>query len=155
MAIAVRTATAADAVQVVTLVKELAAGMGEHSPVTEDYAAAYLGFPGSAALIAEEATGGPGEQGGAGRVVGLLSYSVRPGLFHAADSALIEELVVAESHRGRGVGGTLLEALLAHLKARGCAEVSVTAMPDNEGALRFYRSHGLTDEAVYLEKHFV
>ena len=64
------------------------------------------------------------------------------------------DLVIAASHRGRGVGGALLEALLARLEKDGCAEVSVTTMPDNEGALRFYRSHGLTDEAVYLEKHF-
>jgi len=27
-------------------------------------------------------------------------------------------------------------------------------MPDNAGALRFYRTYGLVDEAVFLEKHF-
>ncbi len=34
------------------------------------------------------------------------------------------------------------------------AEVSVTTMPDNQGAIRFYKRHGLVDEAVFLEKHF-
>jgi ribosomal protein S18 acetylase RimI-like enzyme len=27
-------------------------------------------------------------------------------------------------------------------------------LPDNQGAIRFYRSHGLVDEAIHLEKHF-
>jgi ribosomal protein S18 acetylase RimI-like enzyme len=36
----------------------------------------------------------------------------------------------------------------------GCAEVSVSTLSDNEDAQRFYRSHGLVDEAVFLEKHF-
>jgi len=28
-----------------------------------------------------------------------------------------------------------------------------TAEPGNEGAQRFYRSHGLADETAFLEKH--
>jgi hypothetical protein len=27
-------------------------------------------------------------------------------------------------------------------------------MPDNAGAIRFYKAHGMLDEAVLLEKHF-
>lgn len=73
---------------------------------------------------------------------------------HAAGSGLIEELIVSGSARGRGAGSALLADLLRRLAAAGCAEVSVSTMPDNEGAKRFYRSHGLVDEAVFLEKHF-
>lgn len=144
MTCSVRKATVADAPRMVALVKELVSDMGEASPVTGDYVSTYLEFPGSAALLADEG----------GEIVGLLSYSVRPGLFHAGDSALIEELIVTRASRGKGVGGMLVDALLALLDQEGCAEVSVTTMPDNAGALRFYRSHGLVDEAVYLEKHF-
>jgi nucleoside phosphorylase/ribosomal protein S18 acetylase RimI-like enzyme len=140
----VRLAIPADAARIAALIVELAASMGETSPVSARYAKGYLGFPGSSVLLAEED----------GQVIGLLSYSVRPDLFHAGNSALIEELVVSEHARGRGVGSALLNALLARLEASGCAEVSVSAMPDNAGALRFYRSHGLADEAVFLEKHF-
>lgn len=117
---------------------------GETSPITGEYVLEYLAFPGSHVLLAEED----------GRVAGLLSYSVRPNLYHAANSALIEELVVRQSARGRGVGSALLSELLRRLPALGCAEVSVTTMPDNDGAIRFYRSHGLVDQAVFLEKHF-
>jgi ribosomal protein S18 acetylase RimI-like enzyme len=35
-----------------------------------------------------------------------------------------------------------------------CAEVSVSTMPSNSKAIEFYKAHGMTDEAVLLEKHF-
>ncbi len=141
--IQIREAGPGDEATVTVLIHELAAASGETSPLTEGYARNYLATPGSHVLLAKNA----------GRIAGLLSYSVRPNLYHAGPSALIEELVVAEVERGQGVGSALLEHLLALLKAAGCTEVSVTTLPENEGAQRFYRAHGLVDEAVFLEKH--
>jgi hypothetical protein len=34
-----------------------------------------------------------------------------------------------------------------------CAEVSVSTMPDNQEAIRFYNKLGLVDEAIFLERH--
>ncbi len=129
---------------IVRLIAELAASGGERSTLTAAYVQEYLLSPSSHVLLAESD----------GQAVGLLSFSIRPDLYHAADTALIEELVVQDSFRGQGIGGMLLDELLRRLEALGCAEVSVTTMPDNQGALRFYRAHGLTDEAVFLERHF-
>jgi len=143
MSITVRQAAPTDAPAIVELIGELARTLGGTSPITQDYVGEYIAFPGSSILLAQED----------GRVAGLLSYSLRPNLYHAANSALIEELVVRESARGRGVGSALMSELLRRLPSQGCAEVSVTTMPDNERAIRFYRSHGLVDEAVFLEKH--
>lgn len=143
VSIAIREARPGDEAAIVELIAELAESAGESSPVTQEYVTRYLRSPGNHVLLAEEQ----------GQVVGLLSYSVRPNLYHAADSGLIEELVVRDPYRGRGVGSALLTALLARLTALGCAEVSVTTMPDNERAQQFYRSHGMVDEAVFLEKH--
>ena len=89
-----------------------------------------------------------------GRVGGLLSYSVRPDLYHAGNSVLIEELVVDENCRGEGVGGALITALEERLMELDCREVCLAVMPDNETAIRFYRSYGLVEEALFLEKHF-
>ncbi len=128
------------------LIGSLAALMQEKSPITEEYVRLYLATPGNFVLIARAVEGGT--------PLGMISYSIRPNLYHAGESAMIEEMVVAEEARGGGVGGALLRHLLACLEAGGCIEVSVTTMPDNEGAIRFYKTHGLTDEAVFLEKHF-
>jgi ribosomal protein S18 acetylase RimI-like enzyme len=143
MPITVRDVRSGDQATVVQLVAELAQTLAETSPLTERYVEEYLDFPGCGILLAEEGD----------HAVGLLSYSLRPNLYHAANSALIEELIVRESARGRGVGSALVSELLRRLPSQGCAEVSVTTTPDNAGAIRFYRSHGLVDEAVFLEKH--
>ncbi|HVP58511.1 MAG TPA: GNAT family N-acetyltransferase [bacterium] len=142
--IGVRDAEPQDASVIAGLISHLAAAMGEASPVTEAYVAKYLASPGSRALLAEVG----------GKAVGLLTYSVRPDLYHAATTCLIEELVVVETMRGQGVGTALLEELFSRLTALGCAEVSVTTLPDNADAIKFYKDHGLTDEAIFLEKHF-
>lgn len=139
----IREARPGDEATITALIRELAAGEGETSPLTEVYARGYLAASGCHVLLAERG----------GRIAGLLSYSVRPNLYHAGPTALIEELVVAAEERGGGVGGALLEHLLAHLEATDCTEVAVSTMPDNEDAQRFYRAHGLVDEAVLLEKH--
>jgi ribosomal protein S18 acetylase RimI-like enzyme len=144
MSFQVREARAGDEASIVSLIQELAAAGGETSPVSEEYVTAYLSSPGVQVLLAEEKE----------RVVGLLSFSVRLDLYHGAPSGMIEELVVRAGDRGRGVGSALVSDVLRRLEALGCAEVSVTTMPDNEAAQRFYRSHGLVDEAVFLEKHF-
>jgi ribosomal protein S18 acetylase RimI-like enzyme len=141
----IRDATPEDAPAVVALIQELAAAGGEASPLDEAYARAYLRGAGHAVLLAEED----------GETIGLLSYSIRPDLYHAGGSVLIEELVVRAPNRGRGVGRALVKTLLDRLEGLGCAEVSVSAMPDNAGAIRFYKTLGLVEEAVFLEHHFV
>jgi len=142
--VAVRDAEAQDAAIIADLVRDLAATAGEETPVTVAYVAKYLAAPTSRALLAEVG----------GQVAGLLTYSVRPDLYHAASTCLIEELIVREEMRGQGVGSALLDELFSRLTALGCAEVSVTTLPGNTRAIEFYKAHGLTDEAIFLEKHF-
>ncbi len=144
MDITIRDARPSDAPGIVALIRESAAEDKEDTPVTGAYVAEYLSSPGSGIMIADSQ----------GQTAGLLSYSTRPGLFHAAPSCLIELLLVRADRRGRGAGSALLRALLARAAEQGCAEVSVSTMPDNAGAIRFYRRHGLTEEALFLEKHF-
>jgi ribosomal protein S18 acetylase RimI-like enzyme len=144
MKINIRAAAPGDEQVVVALIHELAETDGDISPLTQDYLAVYWRNPGSRILLAEID----------GQAAGLLSYSIRPDLYHAGASAYIENLVVAKDQRGVGIGSALLKAALAEIEAAGCVEVSIATMPENQGAQRLYRSHGLTDEAVYLEKHF-
>jgi ribosomal protein S18 acetylase RimI-like enzyme len=142
--IEIREAGPADAAVVTELVRELARSGGEHSPIEEDYARSYLEVEDSRVLLAVRGS----------EVVGLLSYSVRPNLFHAGPCGLVEELVVREGRRGQGVGGLLLRHLLERCRSAGCAEVSISTMPGNRAALALYRRLGFADEAVLLERHF-
>jgi ribosomal protein S18 acetylase RimI-like enzyme len=142
--ITIRAAGPDDAAAIVALVRELAAAFDEASPLTRAYVEEYLAAPGAAVLLAETTH----------QAIGLVSYTIRPNLYHAGPAAIIEELIISGGHRDQGVGDRLVRQLLDHLADLGCTEVSVSTLPDNEGARRFYRAHGLVDEAVLLEKHF-
>ena len=144
MMITIRPAHSEDHPAIADLISELAASSEETTPITPEFVRHFLEFPGSGVLVAEE------DQ----QVVGMLSYSLRPNLFHAGNSCTIEELIVTQAYRSRGIGGSLLERLLHQLLRQVCTEVSVSTMPDNHEAIAFYKSHGLIDEAIYLEKHF-
>ena len=144
MTIEVREATIVDAEIVVEFIQMLAQSSHEHSTVDPEYAIFYLTYPGNCVLLAERD----------GRVIGSLSYSVRPDLYHAGDCCMIETLVVAEEARGHGAGAALLKEVLRRGGAAGWAEVSVSTMADNQTALALYRRMGMTDEAVLLERHF-
>lgn len=144
MGVVIRGACERDAGAVAGLTRQLAFSMGEESPVTEEYVRKYLKTDGVGIMLAEAE----------GKVLGMISYSIRPGLFHAADSGLIEDFVVDAAFRGKGVGRMLFQGLLDYFRTRGCAEAAVTTMPDNKAAQRFYKAGGMVDEALYLEKHF-
>jgi ribosomal protein S18 acetylase RimI-like enzyme len=143
-AIYVREAIEADAEDIVQLIQELAATIGEQSPLGVRYVADYLADQHNIILLAEQNQ----------QVGGLLAYSVRPNLYHATNGCMIEELVVRSGLRGRGIGRALMAEVLSRARLLGCAEVSVSTLPDNHQAIRFYRANGLTEEAVLLEKHF-
>ena len=139
----IRAARANDAPAIVRLIRDMAADEGERSSISEADVCAYLSHPRCTLLVADVE----------GHVVGLTSCFVRPSLYHAAPAMLLDDLVVSAEQRGKGVGTALLDAALRRAATLGCAEVSAAVMPDNTGALRFYRSRGLTDEAIFLEKH--
>lgn len=145
MDLKIKDASAGDERCIVELICELAETMDFPSGVTEESVRRFLAFPGCGVLLAFDEDG----------AVGLLSYSIRPGLFHGGDSALIEELVVKREARGQGIGGALMKEFLRRVKRMGCIEVSVTTMPHNKEAIRFYKSYGLVEEALFLEKHLI
>lgn len=141
--ILVREGRPEDASSVVALIGQLGGEADIPTGLSESYVREALRTEGYGLLVAE------GESG----IIGVLSYSVRPSLWHGEDSCLIEELVVDAAHRGQGVGTALVQALLARGEAKTWSEISVSAMPDNKRAIALYRSLGFTDEAVLLERH--
>lgn len=72
----------------------------------------------------------------AGRVVG---YSIA---WAIGDEAELVNLCVAPAERGTGLGGRLLDDLLATLDARGGATVYLEVRDSNEAAQALYRGRG-------------
>jgi GNAT superfamily N-acetyltransferase len=144
MPVTIRNAGPGDESAIVRLVREMAAGEGDVSAVDEHYVRHYLASPVSGALLALD-----GDD-----AAGLLSYAIVPGLYHTADSGLIELLVVTAARRGEGLGRRLVESALRVFEEAGCAEASVSTGAENETAQKLYADAGLTEASVLLEKHF-
>ncbi|HZU80828.1 MAG TPA: GNAT family N-acetyltransferase [Acidimicrobiales bacterium] len=56
--------------------------------------------------------------------------------------AWIEDVVVDEATRGKGIGSELVRAALAKAAALGCRTVDLTSRPSREAANRLYRQLG-------------
>ena len=79
-------------------------------------------------------------QDGSAAVIGALTlafYRLPTGL-----KAWIEDVVVDEAGRGRGVGAALNEAALDEARTRGAKHVSLTSRPSREAANRLYQRLG-------------
>jgi ribosomal protein S18 acetylase RimI-like enzyme len=75
-----------------------------------------------------------------GRIVGSLTlamYQIPTGL-----KAWIDDVVVDESARGRGIGEALSAAALEEARRRGAKDVSLTSRPFREAANRLYQRLG-------------
>jgi ribosomal protein S18 acetylase RimI-like enzyme len=64
----------------------------------------------------------------------------------------IESLAVLPSHRGRGVGSRLLEALERELESIGVRDLILGVLAGNEDAIRLYRRRGYRPTWAYLSR---
>ena len=76
---------------------------------------------------------------------GIVGYA---GLLGAGDQGDVVTLAVAVSHWGLGIGGALLEALMAEAARRGCAELFLEVRTDNVRAQQLYRRYGFTEIGI-------
>jgi ribosomal protein S18 acetylase RimI-like enzyme len=89
-----------------------------------------------------------------GRVVGLLSMIFYKTLLHEGGTALINELVVSQNQRRRGIGRMLVEAAIRLAIEQGMDEIEVGTEQNNLAARRFYASAGFSREYVLFGREF-
>ena len=88
-----------------------------------------------------------------GMIAGYALLPVRfvsgPGLVPRKE-LIIQELCVEESVRCMGIGTQMISEIRLLAKAFGCTHLVLSAEPQNEGALAFYRKCGFTLQNVKL-----
>jgi PhnO protein len=89
-----------------------------------------------------------------GVIQGTLSIWLRENLFHGGQVALIDELIIGEESRGRGIGSQLVDHAVAYCADLGCEEVEVSTEMGNQSARNFYQKHGFIEQGVLLERGF-
>ena len=140
---ALRPARADDAVALVALAEEIASEPGDWllsahrwRSVGEErrYLKAVRRFPHAAVFVAEDH----------GAIVGRLSVArdAHPASAHVADLGLM----VAASHRRRGIGRALLAQAVAWGREHGVTKLELHVFPWNEPAIRLYESFGFATE---------
>jgi len=86
-----------------------------------------------------------------GRIVGSLTlafYRIPTGL-----KAWIEDVVVDDSARGRGLGAALNEAALVEAERRGAKDVSLTSRPAKQAANRLYKRIGFEPRETNIYRY--
>lgn len=75
-------------------------------------------------------------------VVGMASAQLVVSTAEGAFSAWVEDVIVQESFRGRGIAGQLLGELEHWARGHGATRLQLLADRDNQPALEFYRRLG-------------
>jgi RimJ/RimL family protein N-acetyltransferase len=148
--ITIRRATTHDAPALVELAESVGReegrwilGTGPWRSVTDErrYLRSIERYPDAAVLVAEDRA----------RIVGRLSLSrdPHPASRHVADLGLM----VAESHRRRGVGRAMLDEAVLWARAAGVRKLELHVFPWNEPALGLYEAFGFEREG-YRKRHY-
>jgi len=77
-----------------------------------------------------------------GQVVGMVTGQMLVSTAEGGASVLVEDMVVTEAVRHRGVGRALLRAVEEWAAARGASRLQLLADRENHPALRFYEARG-------------
>jgi GNAT superfamily N-acetyltransferase len=144
MAITIRSATEADAAQILVFIRALAAFEREPDAVSATEAALREhGFgenPCFSCLIAEQ------DAVPAGFALFFYDYSTwlgKPGLY-------LEDLFVLPEHRGVGIGKALLRRLAAIALEKGCGRMKWEVLDWNAPAIDFYHAMGAEIQKEWL-----
>jgi ribosomal protein S18 acetylase RimI-like enzyme len=143
--IEVREATSEDAAAIQRLARELAETVGDAPPVEEAVRKRLeelLETPRSQVLVVENGR----------RVVGAVSFWIKPDLAHGDTVVEVPMLVVSQEHRRNGVGRFLMEAVRNKASEHDASLIELVATTTNVAAREFYHSLGFVEaEVVALE----
>jgi ribosomal protein S18 acetylase RimI-like enzyme len=141
----VRLAEAKDAAAISALLQTLASSDWEGSP--EDLAESVEGAlakPSDIMYVMRDDSAGPAK--------GMAVIHVLPALAEGGRQIYIDDLVVAESARGQGVGTRIMKAIVDIGAAVDATLIFLHARPSNDEARKLYESAGFkaNDDVVFL-----
>ena len=77
-------------------------------------------------------------------VVGIAAISFAWTLEHCGQAAWLDELYVLPEYRSRGIGGILLDSVIAEVRRAGCRAIDLEVEADHSRAEKLYLRKGFT-----------
>ncbi|MDD5329300.1 MAG: GNAT family N-acetyltransferase [Sulfuricella sp.] len=90
---------------------------------------------------------------GAEGVVGMANALITISTAEGCPVLILEDVIVADSHRGRGLGRMLVNHVLDWAKQQGMPRVTLLADRDNAPAQRFYEKLGFRPSAMKVYRY--
>jgi len=84
-------------------------------------------------------------------VIGFLNFTTRQSILHSGQSGLVDELIVSEKYRAKGVGKKLINSAAEKCKSIGCIELEVSTESENQAARAFYKELGFQERGLIFE----
>jgi GNAT superfamily N-acetyltransferase len=86
------------------------------------------------------------------QVLGFGSLTIKNNLWCEGFLGFVDELVVDEAHRGKGIGTKLLDDLISWARERGCRRVELDSSFHRTAAHVFYERYGFQSRAYLYSK---
>ena len=99
-----------------------------------------LSTPYSCAVVAEDPSG----------VIGMATVQTLVSTAEGGRVGLVEDVVVDLHHRGKGIGGALLEYLQVWAKDNGLSRLQLATDSGNDEAVKFYEKIGWEQTSLML-----
>jgi GNAT superfamily N-acetyltransferase len=90
-----------------------------------------------------------------GRIVGMASALFTVSTAEGGPVVLLEDVIVAEGYRGRGLGRKLVGHVLDWARDNGFRRVTLLADRDNDLALRFYEGLGFGPSCIAVYRYWL
>lgn len=84
------------------------------------------------------------------RVIGMVSMQSLVSTAIGESVGLIEDMIVTQAYRGKGIGSSLLEALIAESAKKNYGRLTLGADSRNSAAIAFYQKYGFTTSHMGL-----
>lgn len=87
------------------------------------------------------------------KIIGVLTSELQTKLHRAKKQSFIEDLIVDENYRNRGIGKALLQNAIDYAKENDCEVIELTSYIKNENAHRFYLSNGFIKHSYKFKQY--
>jgi ribosomal protein S18 acetylase RimI-like enzyme len=74
-------------------------------------------------------------------VVGFVHYRLQPSALRGTQILYLDDLFIAEAHRGSGVADDMMDRLREIAQTHGCSAIRLDTHATNKRARRFYERH--------------